>query len=879
MINHQQALTLAAAAIDFPLDAADLGALEAHIRECVACRAHRVGFRHDAAGLAALPPIAPPTWVRGAIGHARRSNPVVLLVAAVLLLTASAGITLIVGSALPAVTTYATAIPSGVPGPNQSPGVQTPAGLLLYMQSTPTYQSYQMVRVANADGSEIQTLGTGVEASWAADGRRVHIVSQDADCVPSLITVAPDGSGRVVVSRGLLSLDFGFAWSPDERQIVFLRYRNGPPPQMCGSQGGAYEGLIFDLWLMNADGTGGQVLVPDFQLNGLPAIAWAPDSTRMAFLAPGGFSSQVNGYPTSVAFVRALDGHRSETGTSFMASASTGLAWSPDGARLAASFRVDAAAGIVHVVAFSSVETVDEIVDLTTGDPVAPAMRLGVPIWSPDGTTIAVTSELVGSDGTITGSDIILLDAAKGGLLRDLGLTDVDGFGTPTWSADGRWLAYVSEVQDAAGMHPGTIVEAAIDGNGRRVATGTGPTTQGLADYVTWVAWQPVPASAVSPTPSVTATPRPGRTPTPTYGAPLAWSQDLLPRLRSDPDVARTSDITSWGPGFVIVGTDLGTGDNKVAVSWTSIDGIAWQEYVTSISDNTGDTFTALAVGVDVLVTAGPHGIWRSTDGATWEKVGEPALLGPFQTDITWGPAGFVAIGRGDARTARIWHSSDGRSWDQAPPAAALSAFCPTRIAGGPKGYVAVGSDCADPPRPVIAASSDGRLWARAPEQSSLSGEGGADGVVAGGPGWIAFGSFLPTTTRNRGDAVWTSNDGLVWRRTSFLRPIPPYVPSCGTGQSTGGAISDMTAFGPGYVAVGVALCDNFAGGAGSNDLWGAAWASPDGLTWHSVLPPTTDARFWSMNAIAARDGRLVASAVGPWIDYLPATVSAVLGP
>ena len=53
---------------------------------------------------------------------------------------------------------------------------------------------------------------------------------------------------------------------------------------------------------------------------------------------------------------------------------------------------------------------------------------------------------------------------------------------------------------------------------------------------------------------------------------------------------------------------------------------------------------------------------------------------------------------------------------------------------------------------------------------------------------------------------------------------------------------------------------------------------APDGATWHGVrLSATTDARFSSMQAVARHDGRLVAAALGPWIDYLPAAVSAVL--
>jgi len=238
-------------------------------------------------------------------------------------------------------------------------------------------------------------------------------------------------------------------------------------------------------------------------------------------------------------------------------------------------------------------------------------------------------------------------------------------------------------------------------------------------------------------------------------------------------------------------------------------------------------------------------------------------MFGTYETDIAWGPAGFVAIGSFDGRSASVWRSSDGLAWEQAPPATALSGFCPLRIAGGPKGYVAVGSDCGT--RPVTAISVDGRSWVRAPGQPPLA------SVVAGGPGWIAFGRFTPPGSTTPGTAVWTSPDGLAWRRTSFLRPLPPFVPDCGNPYDTA-AMSDIARFGPGYVAVGTSTC--------GNDLWGAAWASPDGGTWHSVrLSPTTAARFWSMHAVAAHDGRLVAAALGPWVDYLPAFVNAVLVP
>jgi hypothetical protein len=99
MIDHRDALNLAATSLDFPLGAVDRAALEGHLGQCSACRAELAEFRRDAARLAALQPIAPPGWVRSTLGRTRRSNPLTLLAAAALLLTA-AGLALAVGSRL-----------------------------------------------------------------------------------------------------------------------------------------------------------------------------------------------------------------------------------------------------------------------------------------------------------------------------------------------------------------------------------------------------------------------------------------------------------------------------------------------------------------------------------------------------------------------------------------------------------------------------------------------------------------------------------------------------------------------------------------------------------------------------------------------------------
>ncbi len=225
----------------------------------------------------------------------------------------------------------ATAVPTIPQTPTPSPTTPAPSGELLVFRNPDPWEPYGYVWAVAADGTNLRKLGAAVEASWSADGRRVHLVAPGPDCVPSLVTETPDGSGRVVVSRGLRSLDSGFAWSPDERQVAFLRFRDGPPPKMCGSQGGTYGPLVIDLWVMQADGSSARVVVRDFPLSGLRSFGWSPDSSRIAYFP----KPDASGTPSAVTvnLVRVADGQRSQSATAVLASSANGLTWSPDGTR------------------------------------------------------------------------------------------------------------------------------------------------------------------------------------------------------------------------------------------------------------------------------------------------------------------------------------------------------------------------------------------------------------------------------------------------------------------------------------------------------------------------------------------------------------------
>jgi hypothetical protein len=115
--------------------------------------------------------------------------------------------------------------------------------------------------------------------------------------------------------------------------------------------------------------------------------------------------------------------------------------------------------------------------------------------------------------------------------------------------------------------------------------------------------------------------------------------------------------------------------------------------------------------------------------------------------------------------------------------------------------------------------------WSRVPHDEAVFGLDGPSGlmsiegsldlrgavaVIEGGPGLVAVGGS--------GDdaAIWTSTDGISWSRV-------PHDEAVFGGEGHSAAVS-VTNGGPGLVAVGF---------TGFGDNWsGAAWTSPDGLTW-----------------------------------------------
>jgi hypothetical protein len=115
--------------------------------------------------------------------------------------------------------------------------------------------------------------------------------------------------------------------------------------------------------------------------------------------------------------------------------------------------------------------------------------------------------------------------------------------------------------------------------------------------------------------------------------------------------------------------------------------------------------------------------------------------------------------------------------------------------------------------------------------------------VTAGGPGLVAVGAVEEEVT-----AVWTSPDGLTWSRV-------PHDPAVFGGEGNQLSMNSVTAGGRGLVAVGEEE-------SGGGWVYAAVWTSVDGITWSRV--PHSDAAFGesgvqSMSAVAAGPSGLVA--------------------
>jgi hypothetical protein len=271
----------------------------------------------------------------------------------------------------------------------------------------------------------------------------------------------------------------------------------------------------------------------------------------------------------------------------------------------------------------------------------------------------------------------------------------------------------------------------------------------------------------------------------------------------------------------------------------------------------------AIAVGIAVVVVAGAN---NGTSGpapslldagfpparpAAADFTDTPALAGRGIQDTLGQVATFgdtiVAVGaQSGARIprARFYVSANnGQTWQlgtvqgDPPPGEAA-----TLVAGGPRGWVAVGPD-------AVWTSQDGRDWLNAARLPQLAGDK-ITTLTATGSGFLAAGTNVPGgDTAKASPVVWLSANGTTWQRLAASQLAVP-----GVGEVTG--ITAAAANG-GVIVMSGTLAGQAAGSA--------VWRSANGGTsWTAVTVPAGGGASATIAGLAPLRGGFVAVRSAP---------------
>jgi hypothetical protein len=226
--------------------------------------------------------------------------------------------------------------------------------------------------------------------------------------------------------------------------------------------------------------------------------------------------------------------------------------------------------------------------------------------------------------------------------------------------------------------------------------------------------------------------------------------------------------VIEWDGGFVGVGrgstTDI---EVEEAAVYRSDDGIAWRKAATMV----GQLIDAVATQDGLFAVGGvpgadAAGVWHSTDGEAWARIGAD-FEHAFLWAIAEGGPGLVAVGwrRNPEPDLAVWTSADaGATWQLSPDADGFAGAEATDVAVLPDGSLVLVGSRFDGSGGLVWRSDDGLAWDLVlPDM---------DGAYARSLDTLPDGTLIATGGDDRMQGrAWVTSDGIEW--TVFGDPVP----------------------------------------------------------------------------------------------------------
>ncbi|MFF3868570.1 hypothetical protein [Micromonospora sp. NPDC001898] len=331
--------------------------------------------------------------------------------------------------------------------------------------------------------------------------------------------------------------------------------------------------------------------------------------------------------------------------------------------------------------------------------------------------------------------------------------------------------------------------------------------------------------------------PRPAPTPTPLRPD---WRAVALPTPPGAPGRLLLRDAVACGGRWFVVGAVADAAGVTRPAAWSSPDATAWTSLRLAARSGYGPENVLTAVGCRdgrlAAVGAKSGGVHGNPRVSTWRQLADGSVV-----EV---PAEFEVFGGPDAVNVG-------------------------RIAGGPEGWVIAGNRGTGAAAWSSVDAGEFRLVSGVPPLASdAAGRTWAADVAAGASGWVLVGSSRTPGRPGGEPAVWTSPDGLDWRRETLSDADAPgdlqrvvragerlvAVGRRGDGvgawiEGPGGAAgATRVEWRPGGVldraggasaqVAGLAAVDGGMVAVVLSDAGGAAWFSTDGGGWSPVLVP-----------------------------------------